>query len=131
MLLRACACMALLWRYYGITMALLWRYYGITGKYKECSKLPELVNGRTECRNLTAGRICDLSCNEGYEFTTSEDHTPQQCIDGQWTYQRSPLPVAYPTCEGEVAQVCMHVHVHLSVHAKLSDWIYACMCMCT
>ena len=70
----------------------------IVGKYKNCSKLPDLPNGVVNCNNYITGKSCDLTCQVGYGFTTSEDPSPQYCIDGQWNYQKRQK--AFPTCQG-------------------------------
>ena len=75
----------------------------IVGKYQDCSKLPDLTNGEVDCNNYITGKSCDLTCQDGYEFTTSEDPSPQLCIDGRWNYQMGQR--AFPTCQGVYCEV--------------------------
>ena len=70
----------------------------IVGKYEDCSELSDLPNGVVDCNNYVTRKSCDLTCQDGYGFTTGEDSSPQLCIDGQWNYQMRQK--AFPTCQG-------------------------------
>ena len=69
----------------------------VLGKYKDCSDLPDLINGHAECTVVGTRKTCSLECDEGYEFTSSENPSLQECIDGQWSYQDR--QTSFPTCE--------------------------------
>ena len=84
------------------------KFMCIVGKYEDCSKLPDLPNGVVDCNNYITGKSCDLTCQDGYGFTTGEDPSPQLCRDGQWNYQMRQR--AFPTCQG----VCTVLHIFLS-----------------
>ena len=93
-------------------------YMCILGKYKDCSELPDLPNGEVDCNDYITGKLCDLTCHDGYAFTTNEDPSPQYCIDSQWSYQKRQR--AFPTCQGVYFFTTLLFFYHVLLYYILS-----------
>lgn len=72
----------------------------------ECSELEAPAQGSVDCRQISAGLRCSLSCNEGFEFGSSYDVSPQTCANGIWRYEEEEQEIA--DCVGTYVCLCVY-----------------------